>query len=92
MSLKVIKVNELVKTESSNVGAVAFVDESKTAFVTFKNGTLYKYEDVDREDFELLRDAESVGRHLRKIFLSKGFEYEKLEDTKLELEKEDKDE
>jgi len=80
-----IIVDDLTKTESSNVASVAYQESSKTAYVTFSNGGLYEYKEVEREDFESLRDAESVGRHLRAVFLKKGFEYAKLENTELVL-------
>ena len=80
---KGIIVDDLTKTESSNVYSVAYQNSSKKVFVTFKNGGLYEYKDVEVEDFEALRDAESVGRHLRAVFLKKGFEFEKLENVEL---------
>lgn len=80
-----IIVDDLTKTESSNVFSVAYQESNKKAFVTFKNGGLYGYKDVEKEDFEALRDAESVGRHLSSVFLKKGFEFEKLENTELLL-------
>lgn len=81
----VIQVNELVKTKSSNVDSVAYDSDSETAFVTFNNGTLYKYEGVNSEEFQALRDAQSVGSYLSRVFLKKGFGYEKLENTELNL-------
>jgi len=80
---KIIHVDTLTKTESSNVASLAYQDKTKTAFVTFKNGSLYEYKNVDVEDFNALMDAESVGQHLNRVFLKKGFEYEKLENTEL---------
>jgi hypothetical protein len=80
-----IIVDDLTKTESSNVASVAYQDSSKTAYVTFNNGGMYEYKEVEKEDFEALRDAESVGRHLSAVFLKKGFEHSKLEDTELVL-------
>lgn len=78
-----VEVSELIEPESSNVASIAYDDGSGVAFVSFKNGSLYKYSDVPREEYENLRDADSVGRHLQGVFLGKGFEYEKLEDTEL---------
>ena len=80
---KGIIVDELAKVESSNVSSVAYDRANKVAYVTFTNGGLYKYEGVDVEDYESLRDAESVGRHLRNVFLKNEYEYEKLLDTEL---------
>ena len=81
----VINVTDLMKTTSSNVDSVAFDGASDTAFVTFKNGSLYKYEGVSEEEFIALKEAKSVGSYLSRIFLKKGFGYEKLEDTELSL-------
>lgn len=81
----IIQVSELIKTKSSNVDTVAYDAESETAFITFKNGTLYKYEGVSSEEFDALKNAESVGSYLGRVFLKKGFGYEKLEKTELNL-------
>jgi hypothetical protein len=50
---------------------------SKMLYVTFKNGTLYLYNDVDRSTFEDVRDSDSIGKALHsKIF--GVFKYEKV--------------
>lgn len=76
-------VDDLAKTESSNVDKIAYQESTKKAFVLFKNGGLYEYKDVEKKDYDTLKKAESVGRHLRAVFLKNGYEYEKLENTEL---------
>lgn len=76
-------VTDLIKTESSNVDLIAFNTDTKQAFVGFKNGTLYQYDEVEREEFEKLRDSQSVGKYLSGTFLKKGYKYKKLQDTEL---------
>jgi len=79
----VMVVSDLKKTESSNVDSIAYQESTKKAFVLFKNGGLYEYKNVEVEDYNKLKEAESVGKHLRAIFLKNGYEYEKLENTEL---------
>ena len=78
-----VEVTELIEPKSSNIVSIGYDDRADTAFVTFKNGSLYKYSDVSEEEYQNLRDAESVGKYLQSTFIKKGFEYEKLEDTEL---------
>ena len=83
----VIFVSDLKKTESSNVDIIGYSDTLNKAFVKFKNGTLYQYDDVNHEAYADLSNAKSGGSHLSKVFLKKGFEYSKLEDTEIETVK-----
>lgn len=78
-----IIVNDLVKTESSNVDKIAYQESTKKAFVLFKNGGLYEYNNVEKEDYDKLKQSESVGKHLRAVFLKAGYEFSKLENTEL---------
>lgn len=81
-----IKVTDIYSPESSNIVATGYDNKTLDAFVLFKNGTLYKYLAVPEEDYQNLKNAESVGKHLQATFLKQGFEYEKLEDTELYVE------
>lgn len=84
---KVVYVDHLVKTESStNVASIAYQEVDKKVFVTFSNGGLYEYEDVEKEDFQALRDAHSVGKHLRAVFLKKNYRFHKLENSTITLD------
>ena len=69
--------------ESSNVDQIIYVDESKEMSVQFSRKKddvrpkyEYVYKEINREDFELILEAESVGSVLRKVI--KGKEFDKL--------------
>lgn len=49
---------------SSNIEAVGYDEESRQARVKFRSGATYSYDDVSREEFDMLRAAESPSRHL----------------------------
>jgi hypothetical protein len=76
-------VTDMVKAESSNVSTIAFNKDTKQAFVEFKNNTLYQYDEVDEEEFNKLKEAQSIGKYLSSTFLKKGFKYKKLQNTVL---------
>jgi hypothetical protein len=68
---------ETVTVDSSLVSVMTYATKAKMLYVTFKNGTLYLYNDVDRSTFEDVRDSESIGKALHsKIF--GVFKYEKV--------------
>ncbi len=51
---------ERVEVQSSNVKAISF--HEGTLEVEFKNGGVYRYQDVPGEVFERMKSATSVGR------------------------------
>lgn len=72
----------MVKTQtniydSSTVEASTYDFKTKELFVTFKHAT-YRYNDVNVEDYEKFRDAESQGRALNVHI--KQYNYEKIEE------------
>lgn len=58
--------HELVK--SSVVVSVGHDEITKRMEVTFTSGKTYTYENVERGDFEALRDAPSVGKHFNEFW------------------------
>ena len=82
--VKKITVSDLKKTESSNVYSVAYQEDVKKTFVTFKNGSIYEYENVKKEDFEKLKNAKSTGSYLSTVFLKNNYDYKKLENVELD--------
>ena len=56
---------------SSNIAAVGYDESTKEARVSFVNGSLYTYADVDPEDFRVLADATSIGQHFNRAFKTK---------------------
>lgn len=79
--LKTIKLQHLAKVESSNLDLVGF--DSDSLFIKFKNGTVYQYPKVSKQEHDLFLQAESLGKHFNQNF-RKREEFQKLEDTKLE--------
>ena len=51
--------------ESSNIAGIGYHEGSATLAVNFRNGNLYHFLDVKKEDYEDFKGAESVGRHFQ---------------------------
>lgn len=56
---------EHVKVESSNIESIGY--ESGIMEVRFKNGGLYQYRGVSKDDYNELINAKSVGKHLNQM-------------------------
>ena len=72
--------------DSSNIKYSECIDHDnkmKTLKVVFKNGTQYKYDDVDVNHYLLFREDLSQGKALNKYIKGNGYEYEKLDDANL---------
>lgn len=63
--------------DSSNVQGVAHDELTGDLYVSFHNGTNYKYFKVPKDEFERLTQAESVGRHLN-ARIKPVYDYERL--------------
>lgn len=67
--------------DSSNV-FYAECDESdtelKTVRVTFKNGTVYRYDDVPVYEWVKFKNGDSQGKLLNEVFKKNGYKYEKI--------------
>lgn len=63
-------------SNSSMISTIDYDNDSKEMTVTFKNGNQYKYFDVPREEFEALRQSESIGTAFNKI--KNKYRFEKL--------------
>ena len=72
--------NENIETiqvsNSSMISTIDYDNDSKEMTVTFKNGNQYKYFDVPREEFEALRQSESIGSYFNKI--KSKYQFEKI--------------
>lgn len=66
---------ELVKVNSSNIKAVGW--ENNTLFIAYNSG-IYMYEDVKRELYEQLLNAESKGKFVCEN-IKPNFSYKKVE-------------
>lgn len=63
-------------SNSSMISTIDYDNDSKEMTVTFKNGNQYKYFDVPREEFEALRQSESIGSYFNKI--KSKYQFEKI--------------
>lgn len=49
---------------SSQISYVGYENDTKELFITFKNGSTFKYEDVPKVIYNNLMDSDSKGRYL----------------------------
>lgn len=61
--------------ESSNIAAIGFDPINSVMRVAFKNGTTYDYQNVEKTIFDLILNAESVGKSFNLYVKSKPTEY-----------------
>ena len=68
----------MVEVESSNLAQVGYDDDRSLLLLEFKNGGKFAYPNVERETFDDMMDADSIG----KFFFAniKKLDYIKLED------------
>ncbi len=50
--------------QSSSVGSMGYDARKHLLEVEFRNGGVYRYLDVPEAEYQALKDADSVGRHL----------------------------
>ena len=62
----------MVTVTSSNIAALGYDPDTKTARVQFRGGREYEYPGVEEHEFEALRDADSIGRHFNTHWRGRG--------------------
>ena len=60
---------------SSNIASLGHNESAKILRVSFKNGRKYEYENVSKDIFETLLDAESVGKAFNALIKSQPEAY-----------------
>lgn len=68
---------ETTTVDSTLVKSMSYYRETGNLYVTFKNGTLYCYSDVDIATYDTVRRSESIGKALHKEIF-KVYKYRKL--------------
>lgn len=63
--------------ESSNIEAIDYSKSNRVLKIWFKNGSLYKYNDVNLQTYKQLKEATSVGKFYNNVIKGK-FRGEKL--------------
>jgi hypothetical protein len=56
---------ELQQVESSNIAAIGYSQDEQLLYIEFKNGSTYKYAQVEFETYTELMDAESHGKYFQ---------------------------
>jgi hypothetical protein len=89
MLLETTKQNNTIKSiyESSNIYKSVYDFLDNDLYITFNNGNIYKYTNVDMLTFLRLQEAQSVGKFFASEIKPK-FEFEKIgsEDPKIIIE------
>jgi len=67
------------KVESSMIAEIAYDGDKQILFVTFNNGTTYKYDKVPDTLHRELLDAESIGKYFIK-YVKNNYVCTKMED------------
>ena len=52
---------------SSQLSYIGYDEVTSTLYVTFKNGTTYKYENVTEQVFNELKESSSIGKYFNSI-------------------------
>jgi hypothetical protein len=68
---------ETVTVDSSLVSVMTYARAAQMLYVTFKNGTIYLYNNVDYTTYEDVRNSNSIGKALHKEVFG-VFKYEKV--------------
>ncbi|MFB6099316.1 MAG: KTSC domain-containing protein [Salinibacter sp.] len=55
----------LTTVDSSMVHAVGYDEDKRELEIIFNSGKIYRYENVDRDEYEGLMAADSKGRYMR---------------------------
>lgn len=66
-----------VVIESSNINGANYHTETKVLTITFKNGSIYEYEDIPWEVFTKFRMNESQGKYFN-ANISKKYKFKKV--------------
>ncbi|MEM6648347.1 MAG: KTSC domain-containing protein [Bacteroidota bacterium] len=56
---------QLTTVDSSMIHAVGYDEDARELEVIFNSGGIYRYMDVDRDEYEALLQAESKGQYMR---------------------------
>ncbi|QDD87437.1 KTSC domain-containing protein [Bacillus cereus] len=66
----------MVPVSSSNLASVGYDDSSKTLYVSFQNGRLYKYYAVPNSIYQGLMSATSHGQYFDRYVVKGGYSYD----------------
>lgn len=62
---------EMIPVQSSNAKAIGYDAENKELHVEYQRGSTYIYKNVKSADYEALKRADSIGKHLSQYIIHK---------------------
>lgn len=68
---------EWIEVKSSNLAAIAYVEQTEQLLVQFASGSVYSYDDVPLQVFEDFKAADSKGKFLNE-HIKGDYHYEKI--------------
>lgn len=68
----------LIPVTSSMLQAVGYDEANKLLYVQFNNGKVYKYLDVPANEYEAMKQSESIGRYLNGV-IKPNYQAEQVE-------------
>ena len=66
-----------IAVESSNLASVGYDEATKTLEIQFHSGGIYEYDDVEKEIYDDLMNAESKGRYFMSMIRG-GYSYSRV--------------
>jgi hypothetical protein len=77
MELTIQQIEQLlIPVDSKTVSHLGHDNDSKTLYVKFATGGLYRYSDISHTEYMSIKDDQSIGSKLRRV--TKDKEYKKL--------------
>lgn len=66
----------MIPVSSSNLASVGYDENSRTLYVSFRNGRLYKYSGVSLQVYNGLMAASSKGQYFDRYIVKAGYSYQ----------------
>ncbi|HDR6289455.1 TPA: KTSC domain-containing protein [Bacillus cereus] len=68
----------MVPVSSSNLASIGYDESSKTLYVSFRNGRMYKYSGVPHHIYSGLMSASSHGQYFDRYIVKGGYAYQRV--------------
>ncbi len=68
----------MTPVRSSNLASVEYDENSRTLYVSFRNGRLYKYSGVSLQIYKGLMSTSSKGQYFDRYIVKAGYSYQRV--------------
>lgn len=68
----------MIPVSSSNLASIGYDENSRTLYVSFRNGRLYKYSGVPLQVYNGLMAASSKGQYFDRYIVKAGYSYQRV--------------